>query len=183
MPLTLAGLDESSSLAYSRSALMEGRQYWRLLTAHLAHTNLAHTLLNLAAWPLVFWLAQGRLSIRQWAIGFLFCAFGVSFGLWWFLPAVEWYVGLSSVLHGLLVLSALAVWQYELIPALLVLLGVGVKRFWEQTSGALPGSAAWISHPVVIDAHLFGALSGMLCFYLYPLLLVFSSRIHRWKKK
>ena len=52
--LALMGLNESSSLAYSRTALMEKGQYWRLLTAHLVHTDLAHALLNLAAWPLVF---------------------------------------------------------------------------------------------------------------------------------
>ena len=162
LPLALAGLDESSSLAYHRDAITEG-QYWRLFTAHLVHTQPGHALLNLAAWPLVFWLAKDCIAIHQWGIGFLFCVLGVDIGLWWFSPDVPWYVGLSGVLHGLLVLAAIAVWRRERMLALLVLLGMTAKLVWEQTGGALPGSAVWISHPVIVDAHLYGALSGMVC--------------------
>ena len=183
LPLALAGLDESSGLAYSRTALMEKGQYWRLLTAHLVHTDLPHALLNLAAWPLIFWLAQSRLSGCQWMTGLLFCAFGVSVGLWFFSPTVQWYVGLSGVLHGLLVLSALTVWWQQPVLTLLVLLGVIIKLLWEQTQGSLPGSAVWIGHPVIVDAHLFGALAGMLYFFLHQPLLVCFSKISRWQKR
>ena len=179
LPLALAGLDESSSLAYSRTALMEKGQYWRLLTAHLVHIDLPHALLNLAAWPLIFWLAQSRLSGCQWMTGLLFCAFGVSVGLWFFSPTVQWYVGLSGVLHGLLVLSALTVWWQQPVLTLLVLLGVIAKLLWEQTQGSLPGSAVWIGHPVIVDAHLFGALSGVICAFFYALSFALISKICR----
>ena len=174
LPLALAGLDESSRLAYDRDAITGGGQYWRLLTAHLAHTQLSHALLNLAAWPLVFWMARTDLSGRQWGLGFLFCALGVAVGLWWLSPAVQWYVGLSGVLHGLLVLAAIAVWRRTRIPALLILFGVTVKLVWEQTGGALPGSEAWIGHRVIVDAHLYGALSGIVFATLNRLLKFYS---------
>ena len=162
LPLALAGLDESSSLAYRRDAITEG-QYWRLFTAHLAHTQPGHALLNLAVWPFVLWLAKDRISIHQWGIGFLCCALGVDIGLWQFSPGVQWYVGLSGVLHGLLVLAAIMVWRRERMPAVLVLFGVTAKLVWEQTGGALPGSEVWIGHPVIVDAHLYGVLSGVVC--------------------
>ena len=168
LPLALVGLNASSRLAYNRSAIFEAGQYWRLLTAHLVHTNFAHALLNLAAWLFVFWLAKNHLSIQQWEIGFLLCAVGVDIGLWWCSPNVQWYVGLSGLLHGLLVLSVLMVWRYERAPIFLVLPGMAVKLLWEQTQGALPSSNI-IGHPVIVDAHLFGALSGVLCALLYAL--------------
>ena len=174
LPLALAGLDESSSLAYNRDAIAEQGQYWRLFTAHLAHTQLSHALLNLAVWPLVFWTARDDLSGRQWGLGFLFCALGVAVGLWWFSPAVQWYVGLSGVLHGLLVLAAIAVWRHARIPALLILFGVAVKLAWEQIGGALPGSEVWIGHRVIVDAHLYGGLSGVICGILNRLLKFYS---------
>lgn len=163
LPLALAGLDESSLLAYSREAIVGQGQYWRLLTGHGVHTDLVHALMNLAAWPFVFWLAHGEASARQWALGFLFCVLGVDAGLWWFSPDVAWYVGLSGVLHGVLVWSALAAWRQARFPALAVLLGVAAKLLWEQIAGPLPGSETWIGHRVVVDAHLYGALSGGLC--------------------
>lgn len=162
LPLALAGLDESSPLAYNRSAILDAGQYWRLLTAHLVHTDLVHTLLNLAVWPLILWLARDRLSICQWSISFLICAIGIDLGLYGFAPAVEWYVGLSGILHGLLVIAALAAWRHEPALARLLLLGITAKLLWEQNNGALPGSDI-IGHPIIVDAHLFGALSGALC--------------------
>jgi rhomboid family GlyGly-CTERM serine protease len=162
LPLALLGLDGQSSLAYQRSAIADGGQYWRLLTAHVVHTNLAHTLLNLAAWPLVFLLGHQVLSAKVWGAVFVLCALGVSAGLWWFSPEVQWYVGLSGVLHGLLVLSAIAAWWHWRPLALAILLGLLAKLCWEQVVGVLPGSTAWIESPVIVDAHLYGAVSGLL---------------------
>jgi hypothetical protein len=69
-------------------------------------------------------------------------------------------VGLSGVLHGALAAGALGWWRQESKPLALgltaVLLG---KLAWEQWHGALPLSG---DMPVVVDAHLYGAIGGSL---------------------
>jgi hypothetical protein len=75
-------------------------------------------------------------------------------------PQLEWYVGLSGVLHGALAAGAIGWWRHEsraLALALTVVL-VG-KLAWEQWHGALPLSG---DMPVVVDAHLYGAVGGAL---------------------
>ena len=162
IPLALAGWDETSGLAYDRVAIAEQGQVWRLFTAHWVHTHPAHAALNLAAWPLIFGLAHTELPLRHWALATLVCVLGVDAGLWWGAPGVAWYVGLSGVLHGLWALAALAVWRRERVLAGAMLLGIAAKLYWEQTQGAAPGSEAWIGHRVIVDAHGYGALAGLL---------------------
>lgn len=162
----LAGLDEQSSLAYVRTAIAEG-EYWRLFTAHLLHSNLTHTLLNLAAWPLIILLAHGALSVKQWGSAFFLVALAISAAFWLFAPDLQWYVGLSGVLHGLLVIAVFTSFNRHRWLYSVILLGLAIKLLWEQYVGALPGSTVWTGR-VIVDAHLYGALSGLL-FVIYLL--------------
>ena len=83
-------------------------------------------------------------------------------------PQLEWYVGLSGVLHGALAAGAIGWWQHESRPLALALTLVLIgKLAWEQWHGALPLSG---DMPVVVDAHLYGAIGGALagaCLYLH----------------
>ena len=73
-------------------------------------------------------------------------------------PQLDWYVGFSGVLHGGLAAGALAWWRQESRPLALVLTLILVaKLFWEQRWGGLPLSGGL---PVVVDAHLYGAIGG-----------------------
>ena len=75
-------------------------------------------------------------------------------------PQLEWYVGLSGVLHGALAAGAIGWWRHESKPLALALTAVLVgKLAWEQWQGALPLSG---DMPVVVDAHLYGAIGGAL---------------------
>ena len=47
-----------------------------------------------------------------------------------------------------------------------LLVGVAVKVIYEQTVGGSADVAALIDAKVAIDAHLFGAMSGVLLFFL-----------------
>jgi hypothetical protein len=40
------------------------------------------------------------------------------------------------------------------------------KIGWEQATGAIPGSEAWISGQVIVDSHLYGAIWGGLIWLL-----------------
>ena len=69
-------------------------------------------------------------------------------------------MGLSGVLHGALAAGAIGWWRHESRPLALALTAVLVgKLAWEQWHGALPLSG---DMPVVVDAHLYGAIGGAL---------------------
>lgn len=168
LPLMLAALSlvvmslgdaGATQLRYERDAVLEG-ELWRLLTGHLAHLGWSHLLLNLAGLMLVWLLCGQHLTTFAWWLLLLACALGDSLCLFWFEPTLQWYVGLSGVLHGLLVAGCLAGWVRKVPESLPLLVAVSVKLGWEQWAGPLPGSEVSAGGRVVVDAHLYGAISG-----------------------
>lgn len=135
---------------------------WRLVTAHVVHLGWPHTLMNLAALVVIAWLFASALSVGEWAAVWLSSAFGVSLGLLVTVTGYDWYVGLSGVIHGLLAAIVTTRWPTDRWES--IILGVGLigKLSYEMWIGALPGSAATAGGPVVTEAHLFGALSGLI---------------------
>jgi len=83
----------------------------------------------------------------------------IDLGFVLFEPQLLWYVGLSGVLHGALAAGAIAWWQHETRPLALALTAIlAGKLSWEQWHGALPLSG---DMPVIVDAHLYGAIGGL----------------------
>jgi rhomboid family GlyGly-CTERM serine protease len=150
-------LDLSGYLQFDRPAVLEG-QIWRLWTAHVAHLGWNHFLLNGAGLWLVWLLFRHTASTAAWSGHFLFACVAVSLGLLWFNPELIWYVGLSGVLHALFIAGLLADIRTHTQLGLLVLLGFAAKLFLEQMYGPLPGSERSAGGPVVVDAHLYGAM-------------------------
>lgn len=138
--------------------------WWRWISGHFAHLGWEHLLLNCAA-LLIVWELFFRDS--RWYVDLsllLFSCVTISGGLYFLSPNVEWYVGLSGVLHALFVYGALTLFSSHKKMALVLLIGVAAKLIWEHIGGALTG-ALFANENVVIDAHLYGAGSG-LAFYL-----------------
>ncbi len=160
--LAAAGWDREL-LQYQREAISAGA-WWRLLSAHLTHLNPTHLLLNLLGLALSWALVGRRLSPRRWLLALPLLALGVGLGLWLFSPEIAWYVGLSGVLHGVLVLGALAGLRQEPLESGALLALVLAKLAWEGWSGAM--STAWVG-PVVVRAHLYGAMSALALFPLF----------------
>lgn len=161
--LTLFLLPDSwqYQLIYKQSAIQHG-QVWRLLTGHLLHSNLTHLLMNLAGLFVLMVLHAsllGRLA-NHWQIISLLLMTGLS--LWLFAPELDNYVGLSGMLHGLLCYGAVADLRQGYRSGALILLGVAAKLAVEQYQGPDPALAAQIGAEVAIDAHLLGALCGVL---------------------
>lgn len=147
-------------LRYQRDAVLDAGEYWRLLTAHLVHLSYAHAALNLAGLAVIAALFPRHFSARGWLAIAVASVALIDAGFVWNEPQLEWYAGLSGVLHGALAAGAVAWWRSEsrVWAAALTAVLAG-KLIWEQWVGALPLSG---DIPVIVDAHLYGAIGGAL---------------------
>jgi rhomboid family GlyGly-CTERM serine protease len=156
--LALAGEPGRLALRYEKSAAWSG-EYWRLLTGHLVHAGSAHLLLNVIGVGLICGLFPRDYTPRQWLLILATSMVAIDVGFVLFEPQLQWYVGLSGVLHGALAAGAIAWWQHETRRLAFALSAVLVgKLSWEQMQGALPLSG---DMPVIVDAHLYGACGGL----------------------
>jgi rhomboid family GlyGly-CTERM serine protease len=155
--LQLGGPTTLAALRYDRHALQAG-QWWRLASAHLVHLDLRHTVLNGLGLILMWALFVRDYRGRQWFLILVTSAAFIDAGLWFRDSGVEWYVGASGVLHGVMAAGVLALLRRREWSG--VLLGVFLvgKLIYEQTTGALPFAGP--SVPVVVDAHLYGAIGA-----------------------
>lgn len=147
-------------LRYDRAAIGTG-QLWRFLSAHVVHLGWGHALLNVAAFLLILWLFGEGISPARWVLAALGAALAVDVGLWALHPEVSWYVGMSGILHGLL--ASAGVWMIRTAPGIgiAVLAALGAKIGWETMSGPLPMSAELSGGDVIVQAHLWGAIGGI----------------------
>jgi membrane associated rhomboid family serine protease len=66
------------------------------------------------------------------------------------------------VLHGLLVAGLFAGAMQRDREAVVLSILVIAKLVWEQAVGPLPGSESTAGGAVIVDAHLYGAVGGLL---------------------
>lgn len=165
--LSLLGESGRLALRYQREAVLQG-EYWRLLSGHLVHGSTLHLALNAVGLTLIAALFPRDYSWRAWLLIALFSMLTIDAGLVFYEPHLRWYVGLSGVLHGALAAGTVAWWRHESKPLAASLSAIlAGKLAWEQWHGALPLSG---DLPVVVDAHLYGALGGALAGLLLWLL-------------
>ncbi|WP_323846315.1 rhombosortase [Microbulbifer magnicolonia] len=141
-------------LVYERALVTQG-EVWRLLTAHLTHTNLQHLLL--------LWILHGpHYRTRTFLAATAVTALATGACLHLFSPQTDVYLGLSGVLHGLIIwggcLDIRARWR----TGYLLVAGTWIKVGLEQWFGASADTAQMIGAEVAIDAHLWGAVAGTL---------------------
>ena len=174
--LGIIGSDVSLWLRYDRTAIMAG-EYWRILTGHFVHLTWMHLLMNLIGFLLI-WILFGKLiSPLTWMIIVILSSVMISFALLNFNPDLFWYVGFSGVLHCLFVVGCLHDMQVRRTDGQLLFLAIIAKLAWEQYAGPLPGSEAAAGGNVIVDAHLYGAISGVILVTI--LLLIPAHKINQ----
>lgn len=173
LPLSLAlamllaqSLGSLETLRLERGLWLE--QPWRLVTGQFMHLGWTHLAMNLAGLGVVWLLFAPHLRAWQWWLTVLICGAGVNLGLLAFSTATDWYAGLSGILHGLLAAGALAGLRREPL-AIWVLAILGIKLLLEQFTGNDTMTGALIGAPVIVDAHLYGSLTGLLLASLWRL--------------
>jgi len=147
------------ALRYDRGALASG-EWWRLVTAHLVHLSFEHAVLNVLGLVLIWALFAREYTPRGWLLILASTVIAIDVGLWLGDSTVQWYVGSSGVLHGVLAAGTLAyLRRRDRLGWILALFMVG-KLLYEQWVGALPLVTGGAS--VVVDAHLYGVLGGLM---------------------
>jgi rhomboid family GlyGly-CTERM serine protease len=124
------------------------------------HLGTGHTILNVSALGILVWLFDEVLDNTDWAVVMVTSALSIDAGLYWFASDVVWYVGLSGVLHGVMIAGSLKLLAARAPIGLLLLLVTLGKIAWEQWGGPVPYSELTSGGPVVVEAHLFGAVGG-----------------------
>ena len=148
-------------LRYDRLAIAGG-DYWRLLSGHFVHLGYAHLALNLAGLLLVWLLVGRRYGSRQWLLVTAISVAVMDGGFWWLDEGLRWYVGLSGLLHGLLLAGAIRGLRSLPGESVVICAMVFAKLVYEQVAGPLPGSESAAGGAVVVNAHLYGAVGGAL---------------------
>ena len=159
--LVAGGEAARTALRYERTGLMDS-ELWRILTGHFVHLGPEHFLLNAAGLVLVALLVASEFRLSGWAGISAAGVVTISAGLWFLNPELEWYVGLSGLLHAWLaagVVGLIGTRRPDGWPLAILLL---VKLAIEQWMGPVPGSAETAGGPIVVDAHLYGAVAGVL---------------------
>jgi rhomboid family GlyGly-CTERM serine protease len=150
-----------NGLRYDRAAVNAG-EIWRLVSGHFVHLGWKHLALNLAGLGLGTWLFGADRSPAAWLMATLISALACGIGLWWLSPAVGWCVGLSGILHGLMVVG-FGGWILAGENRAWGLLGVVVAKLaWERFGGEMPWADTLAGGRVITDAHLWGAAGGIL---------------------
>lgn len=151
-------------LRYQRALFSE--QPWRLLTHAFIHINYQHFLLNASALALLFFLFNEAFKSFAWLIALTGSAIISATGLYFTSPDVEWCVGLSGALHGLIVYALLRTKAHPLW--LFAIIGKIIAEQLPQLKDTdfLALTESFISATVVVDAHLWGAVGGLLLFIL-----------------
>ena len=143
-------------LRYDREALA-AEEWWRLLTAHVVHLGVRHALLNDLGLALMWALFARDYSLRQWAAVVLGAVVAIDAGLWLCDSTLEWYVGSSGALHGVMAAGALAHLRRGELAGAVLAVALLAKLAYEHWAGALPFSAGL---PVVTSAHLYGVIGA-----------------------
>jgi len=146
------GDNVSALLRYDRSAIAAGG-WWRLLSAHIVHLDVHHLILNELGLVLMWSLFAQDYDPVEWCAIVMAGALAISSGLWWLSPRVGWYVGASGVLHSVMAAGAAKHLAERAWDRWILFCGLCVKLAWEQRGG----HAAPL---IVVDAHLYGAVSG-----------------------
>lgn len=147
------------ALVFDRAAIASG-EVWRLISGHWVHSDGAHALWDICALAIIGYLMEEQGRWRMLA-AMLLGMLAVDVCVWFFMPALERYCGLSGMLNSLFVIGLAGLWwRYRHPVFLLAGPGLCLKLLLEIAGGqSLVVATAWPSVPLV---HLAGSLAGLL---------------------
>ncbi len=146
---------------YDRNAIFNG-EIWRVLTGNFTHANTSHWAINMLGLGVLWYLYKPLRKRYELLLIIIIAAMGTCIGLLLFEPQLKWYVGLSGALHGVfaagIILSLKSEPKFQILLAFLLFF----KLVYEQFMGPLPGTGEIAKFPVIVNSHLYGAITGII---------------------
>lgn len=169
--LTIQTFDLVDAWRFNRELVEQGH-VWLLVSGHIAHSNWAHWALNMAGLGIVAFFFSRHAGFIEWLTVILVSIAAINIGLWWWITSIKYYVGLSGVLHGLFLYGALREIRFYPVSGYVLTIILLAKLSWEFFYGALPGSEEMTKGRVLTEAHLMGAIGGILVWLLQTIKLM-----------
>jgi rhomboid family GlyGly-CTERM serine protease len=164
--LACGGTQLTELLRYERTAIAQG-EWWRLVSGHWVHLGPRHLLPDAAGLALLWALYARALRPRSWLLVLACATAAIDAGLWWGQPSVQWYVGISGLLHGAWAAGAAAVALQGGREGWVMLAALGGKLAVDHYVGA---SLFTSGFPVVSAAHAYGAGGALVAVAAFALL-------------
>lgn len=176
----LGGAPVRDAFRYESNWLTSG-DGWRLITGHFVHLGWSHFLMNAAGLMVMFLVFADNTArdgaLRLWWVPTLLSSIAISLQVMAFAPELHWYVGFSGVLHTLIVVALFRCRvNWPPINWWLLVVALVSKLIYEAGFGALPGSAETAGGPVAVQAHIAGAVFGLLYGVLWSLIAYVADR-------
>ena len=166
--LCVFGGTAPEALVFERQAIMQG-EIWRLMTGHWVHGDWEHLAWNLMAFGILGWMIETSLGHLKLYSALIAGMCVVNAGLWWFIPSLDFYCGLSGILNTLLFVMLIDGWRWSrnyIFP--LVAIAATIKIGFEMIqSSAIFTNTSW---PAVPEAHLAGALAAVILLFYKEIL-------------
>lgn len=155
----------SDLLAYYHTGIEE-LQFWRLITATFCHTNINHLGMNLIGLIVILALFIDTFKKSSTIPLIVFSSLFIGGALFLLEPDIIWYVGFSGVLHALFSYGVICDLQLKNKWGVGLAIGLVAKIAYEQFFGAQQSTIELIDAPVLVNAHLYGAIAGIIFYYL-----------------
>ena len=137
-------------------------EWWRIITSQFVHVGINHALLNIVGYLIISAAFREDITPREEAIALAFSVLGVGMGIYLLSDDIQWYVGLSGAIYGLLTHNLIIGWRRSATLSLLFAVFLAGKFIHEQfISGPDTVTASFIGAQVAIDSHLYGAVTGL----------------------
>lgn len=138
-------------------------ELWRIVTGHFVHFGWPHSLMNLAGFLIVSVILLNGVSVKRFGYLLFLCCIGVGSGIYYFNPEYDVYAGMSGVIHGLLVAALLLNKRHPYwLNSIFIVLVFGKIFYEHHTDYQATELQKLLPVPVAYDAHLYGALVGLL---------------------
>ncbi|EDM64643.1 membrane protein, Rhomboid family [Moritella sp. PE36] len=153
-------------LDYNRESIING-EYWRLISGNFNHTNIYHLLLNLGALAVIGGLHYRYYNSAAYTSLILLLSIGVGVGILWLSPNTHLYVGLSGILHGVIIVGAVIDVTKKYYSGYVLIIGTVIKVINEQLFNSPVEISQLIEAKVLTEAHLYGLVTGLIIAPLY----------------
>ncbi|MCB1669435.1 MAG: rhombosortase [Porticoccaceae bacterium] len=149
------------ALEFDRKLIFSG-EIWRIWTAHFVHSNNNHFALNAIAGVITYSFFYKSINIKVLLIQWGVLSMLISLALLMVYPNIQWYNGLSGLLHAFVAYSATekALQKKPLFLTILVILCGKVLYEMVRTQLGYRNMLGEIA--IIFEAHVCGVLVGIL---------------------